>query len=709
MTEFIDEDAVRLLELDAWNRFVSARTRTEAGRALAAGARPAATVDLARTLLAETREAVLLAERDATPQLRVAEDGLGLLRHSREQGTPLLARELSVLFRFLRQARDLRTELAALDDESALRSLGREIPDVAILVRDLELAIDERGLLLDSATSRLRGLRLDLAEKKESVRREIERIAKRPDVRTLLRSTHPTIRDGRFVLAVRMGSRGQVKGIYHDRSASGETAFVEPEGVVDEQRELRDLVQDEEREVGRILWEFTKRLLDLEDELVCVVAVLARFDATCARAAAAIELGLTEPTFVDASAPLEVDDVRHPLLLAMARERLGEEAGTDRLHAAVTPFSLRLGESFDLLVVTGPNTGGKTVTLKGVGLIALLPRIGSFVPAATGARVPWFTGIFADVGDEQDLTQSLSTFSAHIRRIATVLTSAHCGALVLLDELGSGTDPLEGEALSTALLEHLLERGLRGVVTTHLGRLKEFAGQNARAANASMQFDPATLRPTYRLLLGIPGASNALKIARGLGLPADVLVRAEALLADAGDDDGSRALLDELDRSRATVEGLREEAARDRREAGELLAAATAESERVEREKAALERQAERAAEERIRGFAAEIEGPRRQLLSLGGRAASVAGELVDAIRRTLAASPLAEERRRFVRALAAGDRVHLPRYNEVCRVERVHRKDEKLIVTYRSMSMTVGFDEVAPVDPHLFPPTGST
>ncbi|MFG0320345.1 MAG: endonuclease MutS2, partial [Planctomycetota bacterium JB042] len=556
MTEKIDDDAFRLLELDAWNRVVEGHARLDAGRALARTMRPAATLEEGRALLAETKEALALDDRGASPRLGVPADGLALVAHAREHGTPLLARELAVQFRFLRQARDLRATLAALDDLPALRALGRRIPDVGPLVRDLELAVDERGLLLDSATPRLRALRLEIAEKKEAVRQEIERIAKRPDVRTLLRSTHPTIRDGRFVLAVKIGSRGQVKGIYHDRSASGETAYVEPEAVVDEQAELRDLVHDEEREVGRILWEFTRRLLDLEDELVAATAALARFDAACARGAAARDLGLVEPELVESGSPLAIDEVRHPLLLAMARDRLGEEAAVEAVHAAVTPFSLRLGDAFDLLVVTGPNTGGKTVTLKAVGLVALLARCGSFVPAASGAVVPWFPGVFADVGDEQDLMQSLSTFSAHVRRIATVLSSAAPGALVLLDELGSGTDPLEGEALSTALLEHLLDRRLRGVVTTHLGRLKEFAGRNPRAANASMQFDPESLRPTYRLLLGIPGASNALKIARGLGLPDGVLVRAEELLSESGDTDRSRGLLDELDRSRAAVERL---------------------------------------------------------------------------------------------------------------------------------------------------------
>ncbi|MBI4878435.1 MAG: endonuclease MutS2, partial [Planctomycetes bacterium] len=354
------------------------------------------------------------------------------------------------------------------------------------------------------------------------------------------------------------GARGQVKGLYHDRSASGATVYVEPEGVVEEQNRLCDLMIDEEREVVRLLWRFTRRALDLAADLQRARSQVARFDLACARAAVAADLGLEEPVLLEAGA-LEVAEARHPLLLALSCDRAEGETGA-RLEAArraVVPFSLRLGESFDVMVLTGPNTGGKTATLKAIGLLALLPRSGSFVPAAAGARIPWFPGVFADVGDEQDLTQSLSTFSGHISRISAILAAARPGALVLLDELGSGTDPLEGEALSAALLDHFLERGLLAVVTTHLGRLKEFAGRRPRAANASMQFDPDSLRPTYRLIPGIPGASNALRIARNLGVAREIIAAADALLGSSARDQS--ALFDQLDRARAAVERLRAE------------------------------------------------------------------------------------------------------------------------------------------------------
>jgi len=465
-----------------------------------------------------------------------------------------------------------------------------------------------------------------------------------------------------------------------------------------------------------------------------------------------MELRLVEPSLV-AAGPLEIADARHPLLLSMAFDaaptpdggsaknggsagkRAGRGSGPavggpigggaaggghelpgvmedaecvgrqEYAWSKVVPFSVRLGDTFDVVVLTGPNTGGKTVTLKTIGLIALLPRIGCFVPCASGAQVPMYPGVFADVGDEQDLTQSLSTFSGHVSRIARILREAPAGSLVLLDELGSGTDPLEGEALSTALLDHLLHKGHRAVVTTHLGRLKEFAGRRPRAANACVEFDPDSLRPTYRLILGIPGASNALRIARNLGLPREILDQADEIAKETRDP--GTDLYDELDRARAAVERLREGAEEDRRAARKERDSSAKEADALGREKESLLAQAEAAAEGRLRRFAEELEEPRRALLQLGGAGAQVAGQLMEAIRRALASTPLAEQRKRFAKGLKPGDKVLLPRFNEVCRVRRVSRKDGKIEVDYRSMSVTVGFDEIAPADPSALPTRG--
>lgn len=705
----IVDDTLRVLDYANWCELVAGRTRLERSRDAALATLPEDELDAARALLAETGDAVRLILDERLPALPVARDGLSLIAHSRQHSTLLMARELAILLEFFRVARDLRRHLLALDEQPALQRIGAMIGDTEAFVDTLDRAVDLRGMLLDTASDRLRVLRLEIAELKEKIRRELERFAGSREVRTLLRSTHPSIRDGRYVLAVRAGARGQVRGIYHDRSHSGATAYVEPESVVDDQNRLQDLRIDERRESHRILWELTRLALDLEGELAATADAMARFDLACARARLAVELGLEEPVLGE-QADLVLSGARHPLLLSMAFDGGEGSVGERRAEALsrVVPFDLRLGGDFDVMVLTGPNTGGKTVTLKAIGLLTLLPRAGHFLPTAAGASIPWYPQVFADVGDEQDLTQSLSTFSGHVKRIAAMLESADPGALILLDELGSGTDPLEGEALATALLDHLLERGLKAVVTTHLGRLKEFAGRRERAANASMEFDPDSLRPTFRLVLGIPGASNALRIAAHLGLPGAVLEAAGKLLDGKGRQ--STELFDELDRARAALEQLRTEAEIDRREAASARNRSTTREDRLDRRESALLIQAEEAAEQRLRGLLEEVDEPRRRLLALGGQAAQAAGQLLEALRRALKASPLAERRRQFGRSLKRGDRVFLPGYNEVCVVRRLLRKEDRVEVDYRKMSVTVGFDEISPVEQsHLFQPPETT
>lgn len=708
----IDPDALRVLELDRFQRFTARFARSQVGRGYIESAPLASDLAEARSRLLETRESLALIRAEKAPNLEVKDEVLPLLHAAREQGIPLLARELAALYRFARRSRRLREYLLDLEPSSALFAIGRGAPDLSALCGELEDAIDEQGSLLDTATAKLRTLRREIAERRESVRRALERYARRPEVRSLVRSMHPAIRDGRYVLAVRAGARGQVRGLYHDRSATGQTAYVEPEIVVADQNRLRDLEIDEAREVSRILFRLTRLALDAEAAIASNASLVARVDFAFARARVADVLGFVEPELAQDGA-YSIVDGRHPLLLALAFDRevapIGGErdedaaahrssaAAREAARAAVVPFSLTLGEDFDLLVLTGPNTGGKTATLKTLGLVAAIVRCGHFAPA-TAARVPFFPGIYADIGDEQDLAQSLSTFSAHVRRAARILEQAPRGSLVLLDELGSGTDPLEGEALATALLEELLSRAHRAVVTTHLGRLKEFAGREPRAANASMAFDPDTLRPTYRLLLGVPGASHALRIARNLGLPAAVLDRASRRLEGSGD--RSSDLMLQIDRSRAELVKLRDDAERDRRAAADVRRRVDDDRAANERASAALLLHAEEAAEARLRAFAAELEKPRRQLLAAGGAAAKVAGTLLDALSRMLAASPLHEHRRRFLQSLRPGDSIKLIKMNEVGRVKRVLKKSDRVEVEVRRLSVTVGVDEIAPAPP---------
>jgi DNA mismatch repair protein MutS2 len=375
---------------------------------------------------------------------------------------------------------------------------------------------------------------------------------------------------------------------------------------------------------------------------------------------------------------------RHPLLVE--QQRLG------RLDEVV-PIDVRLGGDFDLLVITGPNTGGKTLALKTVGVAAHSVRMGWPVCCAEGSSVPLYRGLVADIGDEQEISQSLSTFASHLVRIRAGLERADAHTLVLLDELGGGTDPDEGAALGYAILSHLLERGVPTVVTTHLGRLKEFCFRHARAENASVAFDAASLQPLYRLLIGTPGESNALSIARRLGLSPEVLARASERL-----ERRDREVLELM----AQVRGAREHTERLRSEAEQRIEGLTRSREELDRERARLDErgellevEAQRALEERVAEARRVLAGARGLLAQLPGPAAKERARELDLADGALGGASLTDRRRAFLGGLKKGELVWVPRYRRRCVVARIDRAREEVTVKLGNLKMAVPFDEV--------------
>jgi DNA mismatch repair protein MutS2 len=324
------------------------------------------------------------------------------------------------------------------------------------------------------------------------------------------------MRSDRYVLPVRAEARGQVRGIVHDQSGSGATVFVEPLVVVEMNNRLRELQLAEREEVERILLELSGRVAADGPYVRLAVELLAEIDLHLAKARYASLTRASEPR-MNAEGRVELHQARHPLLTGK-----------------VVPIDFRLGEDFNMVVITGPNTGGKTVALKTVGLLCLMAQAGLHIPARDDSILPLYQDVFADIGDEQSIEQSLSTFSSHLSRIVEILKEAAPGTLVLLDELGAGTDPSEGAALARAILVHLRERGIAAIATTHYSELKAFAHEEPGVANASVEFDVDTLSPTYRLSIGLPGRSNALAIATRLGLGEEIINQAREFLGSAG-------------------------------------------------------------------------------------------------------------------------------------------------------------------------------
>jgi DNA mismatch repair protein MutS2 len=441
------------------------------------------------------------------------------LARLRIEGSVLEGVELAALLRALVAARSVHADLRRVAESApAAAALARALPDRAIELR-LERSVDSDGNLLDSASPRLAAARREVQAARQRLLRRLDTLLRGLESGSAPSDATVTVRGNRYVIPVRRDSRSRPPGIIHDESGSAGTLFIEPSETIELGNALREAQVEEERETLRVLRELTDllrpQLTLLRDAVEMCVAV----DDLVARARYTVATAGEVPEVALAPAELRMVNGRHPLLLGGS--------------SPVVPFDLELATGERTLLVSGPNTGGKTVLLKAVGLAAALAGSGIIPPVGEGSAVPIFRRFFADIGDRQSIAASLSTFSAHVRMVRRVLEEADEESLVLLDEIGSGTDPVEGAALASATLVSLTERGSVTLATTHLGALKELASGTGGVVNASLQFDAATLTPTYRLLKGVPGRSYGLAIARRLGVGGEILADAESRVPDA--------------------------------------------------------------------------------------------------------------------------------------------------------------------------------
>ncbi len=651
----------------------------------------------ARAALARVREMIGCARTGELPNLAGVSDPMAALAHARSAGRALEEEPLIALREFFLAAARIAEWLRAHERElPACSALARDLPDLAPLLEQIETIVDERGRVRDGASPLLARLRKQSAEAAHAIDRALRALMARPEIKSVLSDQSVHRRAGRPVLAVRAKSAGRLPGLVHDRSQSGESVFVEPREVVLLGNRQAECAADERREVERILLELTRSLLLAQADIARaaerigeleVAAISARYATEGGASRARVPYVSGDPGMSGGpSAPpgLVLRGARHPLLVE--EERLG------RL-ARVVPIDLRLGADFDLLILTGPNTGGKTLALKTAGILALLVRCGLPVPCDEGSAIPLYDGIVADIGDEQEIRQSLSTFSSHMMRIKAGLERATKNTLVLLDELGGGTDPDEGAALSEAILEQLLARASPTIVSTHIGKLKEFAFRNARAENACVEFDVKTLQPLYRILMGTPGESGALVIARRLGLPPKLVDRAQERLVkrDA-----------EVARLMADVRIARTQAEHVRTQAESRLADASRTTRELEEERQVLSRrgelleaEAQRGIEGRVREARRLVERGRSLLAQLPPAARKALDEVLEELERELSGTALSDRRQAFLDVLKKGSFVYLPRYRQRLVVHKVDRESREVSVQLGKMRLKVSFDEV--------------
>lgn len=508
----MEKDSFKVLEYNRILDKLQEKAGSAMGKELCRGLLPSSDVNEVREWLAQTAEAVQVDS--------VAHPPMGGIHDIRQYikkvgiGSILEPAELLDILSTMYAMRAVKKFFKELEAEAPLmKAAAHNIEIMGQLERNLENTIDEHGVLRDDASIELKRIRREMKVSQARIKDHLANILHSAEYQKYFQEAIVTMRGDRYVVPIKQEYRQYFPGIVHDQSATGATVFIEPMAVVNLNNDVKQLVSAERHEIERILRDMSQQIRRCDEQLLTNCEIMADIDFAFAKAALAYELQATEPVINDEGRTCLIG-ARHPLI--------------DRTR--VVPIDISLGEKYSMLLITGPNTGGKTVSMKTLGLMVLMAQAGLFLPAESGSEIAVYNTIYADIGDEQSIEQSLSTFSAHMTHLVDILSKVESDDLLLLDELGAGTDPEEGAALAMAILEQLLKINASVLATTHYSELKTFAFSQAGIENACVEFDVKTLRPTYRLLTGIPGASNAFAISRRLGLSESLIIRAKQLI-----------------------------------------------------------------------------------------------------------------------------------------------------------------------------------
>ena len=672
-----------LLEFPRIRDIIAGHCAFSLSRELALGLEPSIDIGLIKTRLEESAEARRLLElepgfsmyglADISDQARYAALGRVL--------EPKTLAEVRSTMAILRRLRSKLIELAV--ETPRLYATASDIGDFSHLEKSIDRAISPEGELLPNASDKLASIRHKLRSKRAEVVETLQNFINSDSTRRFIQEPIITEREGRFSIAVKAEYKGEVKGIVHDVSNSGATVFVEPFAALDLSNDFKELEIEEVREIERILTELSALIGSVSENITASLEAAACIDLALAKGryagrAKAREVDIYQPSAND-PAVIRLDTARHPLL--------GE----------AVPLSIELGRDFSILVVTGPNTGGKTVALKTIGLLCLMTQAGLPVPAGEDTRLPIFKSIFADIGDEQSVQAALSTFSGHMSNIARILTNLGGDCLVLLDELGASTDPQEGSALARAILLHLKSKGALAAATSHYTDLKVFAHVTPGLQNASFDFDPQTLTPTYHLTLGMPGGSNAIATAARFGLPESVIETARGFLAE-----GARQLeelLTELQAEKRRLEDLEKMLGRDKDNLTKQNKALAIELKTLREEKQTILQRARDEIIEEVAALQKDLKLARTAIAREKSQAAvamarevsdEVRGRLKQGVWQTAAGVPTAEDE-----VIALGDRVWLKEAEIEATVTAINEKAGQIEVAAGQLRFKLGRDGV--------------
>lgn len=653
----MEKRVLKTLEFDKIIEQVAAHCTSAAGKKFIGQLAPSRQLEEVRRLLEETDEGLaLLRVRGNVPMGGIHE----IRPHAKRAqiGGMLSAMELVEIADTIRASRILRQFLESVAEEGEIRiphMIGRKeaMPVLTGIEHEINAAIDDNGRVVDSASSALRSIRQSLRVQESRVRERLESYTRGKNASKMLSDSIVTMRNDRYVIPVKAEYRSHYGGVVHDMSSSGQTLFIEPDAVVQANNEIRSLKVKEKEEVDKILLALSASVQEVAHDIFVLVGLLAEIDVILAKAKYGTANKCTKPE-VNGEGYIRLSKARHPLLPI-------EEAVAN---------TIEFGHDITTIVITGPNTGGKTVTLKTVGLCTLMAQAGLPIPVLDGSEIAVFDSVYADIGDEQSIEQSLSTFSSHMVNIVDILQKFDDRSLLLFDELGSGTDPQEGAALAISILDEVHGRGARVMATTHYPELKAYGYNRPGVANASVEFDIDTLSPTYRLLIGVPGRSNAFEISKRLGLHRHIIDRAKTFT---GEDRG------EVDSMIASLESSRVQSEKDAERTHQLLL----ETEQLKKELAAkladFEDQKERlteAAKERAKKIVDQARAESEAVISdlralrMNAGASVKEHELIEARKRLEGASPVEQKKKAVLakagpRPLEKGDEVKVLAYGQ--------------------------------------------
>ena len=681
----MNQHTLDVLEYERIRELLVGYTASGLGRGLAQRIQPLTELHRIEQLIAETTELKRLLSPDRYLPLGGLHDLSPVLEQLDKDADLLIIEEIMRVKETVRAFRIVKGYLEdAKGDYPHLRRLAEGIRLYPDIETKIENTLNENGAVKSSASPELKSIRKTIQTVKGRIHGKLQSTLRSKNVSPYLQDPIIRERKGRPVIAVKERDASRVPGAIRDRSDRGNTVFIEPEAVRELGNELQAAIDAEGAEIVRLLREITAKIAAATASMVETLKILAHLDLTYAKVRFSRDYEMNPPA-LNASGKLNLKAGCHPLLLTLQREE-------DSEIETVVPIDFRLGDDFNTLIITGPNTGGKTITLKSVGLLTLMAQSGMHIPAAEGSELAVFSHISADIGDEQSIEQSLSTFSSHLRNIAEILSSADKNSLVLLDELGGGTDPAEGAALAESILQYLHTHNARTVVSTHISPLKNLGYTIPGIENASVEFDVATLQPTYKLLIGTPGSSNALAIAKQLGLPNTVIRGAEK--SSVGQDDGAAELINQLQAAKVVMEKNKRAVIEAQSEAAHLESEYRKKLAEVSAKEKELQAQLNvdtYALLHQIKGQIDRLchsEASRHSLIeSLAEISVYMAGELSE--------FPESQERQAFIHEMKVGDEVRVHSLDSVGILSEVDPQTQQAVVRFGAMQMAVPLEDI--------------